>query len=114
MPFLLKLIADNHFNETSIMYFIKLLENKYIWRSIEFHAFRALQILLSYKGAHAFEVGIKIAQIVEKLCEKYPNLRDIYLNYEDKSYSTILKKIPFQMFVGVPFEISKELLEKIR
>ena len=50
---------------------------------------------MAYKGPHSFEAGIKIAQIVEKLCEKYPNLRDIYVNYEDKSYSTILKKIPF-------------------
>ena len=95
MPFLLKLIAETELNETSINYFVQLLENKYIWKSIEFYAYRALQILLCYKGPQSFEVGIKIAQIVDKLSEKYPNLRDIYLNYEDKSFSTILKKISF-------------------
>ena len=83
MPFLLRLIIESQLNETSIGYLIKLLENKYVWRSIEFFGHKILQILLAYKGPQSYEVGIKIAQIVDKLCEKYPKLRDIYVGYAD-------------------------------
>lgn len=74
---------------------IKLLENKYIWKSIEFFAVKIFHILMAYKGPQSFEVGVWIAQMVDHLCEKYPNVRDIYVGYDDQSFSTILKKIPF-------------------
>jgi len=59
-------------------------------------------------------MGVKIAQIVNKLSRKYPHLNDIYVKYEDESYSTILKKIAFELHVGIPFQINKATLERIR
>jgi hypothetical protein len=103
MPFLLKLLTDNDLNETGMSFFLRLLSNKYIWKGIEYFATKILHILLSYKGPQSFEAGVKIAQIVEELHHKYVALRDIYTDYEDDSYSTILKKIPFEIYVGVPF-----------
>lgn len=64
MPFLLKLLAEKELNETAISFFLKLLENKYIWRSVEFFAVKVFHFLLAYKGPQSFEVGIKIALIV--------------------------------------------------
>ena len=95
MPFLLKLLGSIELNETAITFLLKMLDNKYIWKAVEFGTVKALNLLLAYKGPQSFEVGEKIAQIVGSLCEKYPVLRDIYEGYDDQSYSTVLKKIPF-------------------
>jgi hypothetical protein len=40
------------------------LENKYIWKAVEFGAVKSLNLLLAYKGPQSFQVGVKIAQIV--------------------------------------------------
>lgn len=64
---------------------------------------RVLNILLAYKGEHAFEVGKIIADIVYRYSEKYPVLLNIYDSYEESSYSTFLKKIAFQLKLGVSF-----------
>lgn len=69
-----------------------------------------MHILLAYKGPQAFEAGVKIAQIVDELRHKYPMLNDIYVDYDDESYSTVLKKIPFEIYVGVAFQIDEQLL----
>ena len=69
---------------------------------VEYYLKKILSILLAYRGEFSFEVGVKIAQLVERFSDKYPILRDIYLNYKDDSYSTILKKIPFELHLGIP------------
>ena len=46
-------------------FLLNLLENKYIWRAIEYFSVKTIVILLAYKGVQSFEVGIKIAQIVD-------------------------------------------------
>lgn len=73
-----------------------------------------MNLLLTYKGPQSFKVGEKIAQIVDSLSEKYPVLRDIYEGYEDNSYSTILKKIPFELELGVPLNIDEGMLEQCK
>jgi hypothetical protein len=59
---------------------LKLLENREIWKAVEFGAVKSLNLLLAYKGPQAFQAGVKIAQIVESLSDKYPILRDIYVD----------------------------------
>jgi hypothetical protein len=55
-------------------------------------------------------VGSKIAQLVERFSDKYPILRDIYVDYDDQSYSTILKKIPFELQLGIHLEVDEKIL----
>jgi len=73
-----------------------------------------LNILLAYRGKHSFDVGIKIAQLVERFSDKYPMLMDIYENYPDHSYSTLLKKIPFELQLGIPLEIDEKAMAKCK
>lgn len=81
---------------------------------MEFGTVKSLNLLLAYKGPKSFDVGVKIAEIVDSLSDKYPILRDIYEGYEDQSYSTILKKIPFELQLGVPFDIDEQTLEQCK
>jgi hypothetical protein len=37
-------------------------------------------------------------------------LRDIFVGYEDESYSTLLKKIPLELQLGISFPIDEKLL----
>lgn len=67
MPFLLKLLGSLPLNETAISFLLQLLDNKYIWRAVEFGTVKALNLLLAYKGPQSFRVGQKIAQIVKCL-----------------------------------------------
>ena len=67
---------------------------------------KVLCLLLAYKGTKSFSVGMKIAELVHRFDDKYPILRDIYEDYEDASYSTILKKIAFELELGIPFRLS--------
>jgi hypothetical protein len=114
MPFFLKQLSEKELNDVGLNFLLRLLDNKYIWRAIEFYAGKVLYLLLAYKGSFSFEVGLRIAQIVDKLSDKYPILRDIYVEYEDTSYSTILKKIPFELCLGIPFEIDHSLFQKCK
>jgi len=69
---------------------------------LEYNLKKILNILIAYKGRQSYEVGVKIAQLVDRFCDKYPILRDLYVGYEDQSYSTLLKKIPFELQLGIP------------
>lgn len=64
-------------------FLLKLLENKYIWKAVEYGTVKSLNLLLAYKGPQSFKVGQKIAEIVEGLEQKYTHMRDIYVNYND-------------------------------
>ena len=64
MPYLLKFLGSSLINETGIFFLLKLLENKYVWKAIEFGTVKSLNLLLAYKGPQSFQVGVKIAQIV--------------------------------------------------
>ncbi len=39
---------------------------------------------------------------------------DIYENYPDRSYSTLLKKIPFELQLGIPLEIDEREMAKCK
>lgn len=95
LPFFLKFLGEKELNDTGICFLLKLIDNKHIWESIEYSLKKILNLLLNYRGVHSFEVGTRIAALVDRFCVKYPLLRDIFVNYQDESYSTILKKIPF-------------------
>lgn len=114
LPFFLKFLGESALNETGINFLLKLIDNKYVWMGVEYYLKKILSILLAYRGECSFEVGVKIAQLVERFSDKYPILRDIYLNYKDDSYSTILKKIPFELHLGIPLEVSEQALAKCK
>ncbi len=69
-------------------------------------------LLLSYRGEYSYEVGVKLADIIERFEVKYPTLRDIFVDYEDNSYSTLLKKIPIELKLGIVMRIDDILIEK--
>lgn len=69
-----------------------------------------LNLLLAYKGPQSYDVGIKIAELVERFSDKYPVLLDIYEGYEDQSYSTVLKRIAFELYLGVPLEMDAKAM----
>ncbi len=73
-----------------------------------------MSLLLSYRGIHSFQVGVKIAQLTDRFSDKYPLMRDVYLNYNDNSYSTILKKIPFELHLGIPLDVEDNILSKCK
>ena len=54
MPFILKLLGSNELNRTGLNLLIKLLENKFVWRSVEYWAVKSLNLLLAYKGDKSF------------------------------------------------------------
>lgn len=88
-----------------MQFLLRALQSKYIEDCLEFSLKRVLAILLAYKGALAFTVGEAIAQLVDRFADKYPILLDLYDGYEEGSYSTFLKKIAFQLHLGVAFPI---------
>lgn len=69
-------------------------------------------LLLSYRGEYSYDVGVKLADIIERFEIKYPALRDIFVGYEDDSYSTLLKKIPIELKLGIVMQIDDILLKK--
>lgn len=44
---------------------MKLIENRYIWPGIEFSLKKILILLLGYRGEYSFEVGTKLADLIE-------------------------------------------------
>ncbi len=54
MPFFLKFLGEAELNETGISFLIKLIDSKYIWKSIEFHLNKILSLLLAYKGPKSY------------------------------------------------------------
>ena len=53
-----------------------------------------------------------MAQLVERFYDKYPKLRDIYVG-SPNTYSNILKKIPFEIILGIPMQMEDEEIRKI-
>jgi hypothetical protein len=51
---------------------------------------------------------------VDRFADRYPILLDIYEGYEEGSYSTFLKKIAFQLRLGVSFTIDEQFLSKLQ
>lgn len=43
-----------------MIYFLKMLNNKYVERSIEYHLHQILVYLWAYEGVSCFKVGLKI------------------------------------------------------
>lgn len=114
VPFFLKFLGQGDLNDTGVCFLLKLIDNKYVWKGIEFYLKKMLSLLLAYRGYHSFSVGAKIAQLVDRFSDKYPLLRDIFINYKDKSYSTILKMIPFELYLGIPLEIDDQILQQCK
>jgi hypothetical protein len=114
LPFFLKFLGESEINETGICFLLKLIDNRYVWLGVEYYLKKILSILLAYKGESSFQVGSKIAQLVERFSDKYPILRDIYVDYDDQSYSTILKKIPFELQLGIHLEVDEKILARCK
>jgi hypothetical protein len=114
LPFFLKFLGEYELNQTGICFLLKLIDNKKVWAGVEYYLKKILNILLAYKGEYSFEVGTKIAQLVDRFSDKYPILRDIYVDYKDDSYSTILKKIPFELQLGIPLEVDEKVLGRCK
>lgn len=102
MPFFLAYIAGE-LNDAGILFLLKALESRFIDDCLEYSLKRVLNILLAYKGMQSFAVGEAIAKLAERYAKKYPILLRLYEGYEEGSYSTFLKKIAFQLCLGVPF-----------
>jgi hypothetical protein len=83
-----------------------MLENRYVWKNMDTFLKQTLVILLAYKGPSSFEVGIKIGELTLKFEDKYKVLYDIFEGNVDNCYSTIIKRIAFELVVGVPVQIT--------
>jgi len=105
LSFFLAFISED-INETGISFLLKVLSSKFISDTIEYNLKNILRVLIAYKGPQSYSVGILISELIERYCDKHPILLNIYENYEDDSYSTILKCIPFELRLGVCFKIS--------
>jgi histone H3/H4 len=114
LPFFLKFLGEGELNDTGACFLLKLIDNKYIWLGIEYYLKKILSLLLLYRGEQSFQVGAKIAQLVDRFSDKYPMLRDIFINYQDDSYSTILKKIPFELQLGIALEVDERILQRCK
>jgi hypothetical protein len=114
LPFFLKFLSQGDLNDTAVNFLLKLIENRHVWTAIEYYLNRVLSLLLSYRGEYSFQVGSKIAQLADRFSDKYPLMRDIYVNYRDDSYSTILKKIPFELHLGIPLEVDDRVLSRCK
>lgn len=114
IPFFLKFLGEGVLNDTGVWFLLKLIDNKYVWMGVEYYLKKILSVLLEYRGEQSFQVGVKIAQLVDRFSDKYPMLRDIYIGYKDNSYSTILKKIPFELHLGIPLEVDDRILMRCK
>jgi hypothetical protein len=113
LPFFLAFIGSE-VNDAGVQFLLRALQSKYVEDCLEFSLKRVLAILLAYKGSLAFTVGEAIAELVDRFADKYPVLLDLYDGYEEGSYSTFLKKIAFQLRLGVPFAIEDHFLTKLQ
>jgi hypothetical protein len=93
---------------------LQLLSNRFIWAGVEYNLKKMLNLLLAYRGARSYEVGVKMAELVSRFEDKYPVLRDLFVSYPDESYSTVLKKISFQVYLGIPLEMDKAMFKKCK
>jgi hypothetical protein len=105
LPFFLKFLGESELNEAGVCFLIKLIDNRYTRDALEYNLTKILNLLLVYKGEYSFEVGLRVAGLVDKFSIKYPILRDIYLGVHDTGYSTVLKKIAFELQLGIPLEV---------
>ena len=99
-----------------------MLENKYVLKSIEYYLHQILSYLWSYEGTLCFKVGLKIAELLRKFVEKYPllyrfdgkdkkDLRKLDMFERDSLYATMIKRIAIEFSIGLPVDISQELIE---
>lgn len=65
LPFFLKFLGEEQLNQTAVWFLMKLIENRYIWPGIEFSLKKILILLLGYRGEYSFEVGTKLADLIE-------------------------------------------------
>ena len=130
LPFLMKFLINIGANDKNMEFFLNLLENKFIVPNLESNLNQILPFLLSYAGELSFSVGLKIGSITNTFSYKYPTLVDIF-NRDEKElseriykkleqgelvriYSTVLKRIAFELTAGVPVVLSKEFLTRCK
>lgn len=78
VPFFLKFFCHTTVNETGICFLLDLIENKYVWKCVDFYLRQILAVLMAYKGTHGFRVGIRLSALVERFYDKYPTLLDVF------------------------------------
>lgn len=111
LPFFLAFI-EKELNETAVAFLLKVLENRYLGSTLEYQLGKVLNILVAYKGPQAYAVGLKLAELVELYSRKYPVLLQIFRDYPDRSYSTILKLVAFELKLGVVFKLEAAIVAK--
>lgn len=65
-PFFLKFLGEKPINQTGIWFLLKLVENTYIWPGLEYNLKAVLMLLLCYRGEYSYEVGVKLADVIER------------------------------------------------
>lgn len=117
----------NYFNSTEIteakmIYFLKMLDNKYFQKSIEYYLHQILAYLWAYEGCSCFKVGLKIAELISRFSEKYSilfkfegrdkkEIKKLDMFERDTLYATTIKRIGVEFAIGLPADINDQLLE---
>lgn len=74
LPMILNYLNSTNITKVKMAYCLKLLDNKFIVRSIEFYLHQILAYLWAYEGRLSYKVGLKIGSIIRKFGSKYPVL----------------------------------------
>lgn len=78
-PLFLKYFLSTELTNIKMIYFISLLENKYIEKSSEFHLHQIITYLWAYEGHLSLKIGEIIGSYIRKFGQKYPFLYTIWM-----------------------------------
>lgn len=98
-------------SDHTIQCFLNVLKNPYVDQMIEHYLHPILVYLGSYEGVHAWEVGIKLAELVMQWRSKYRNITGAVKLTED-TYCQKIKKLAFEIISGVPMHINVDRLDR--
>lgn len=74
LPMLLSYLHSTELTEAKMVYFLKLLDNRYVKKSTEYYLHQILAYLWAYEGKSCFKIGLKIGEVIEEYRGKYPIL----------------------------------------
>jgi hypothetical protein len=50
LPFFLKFLGEQEINQTGVCFLLKIIDNRFVWGSIEYNLKKILLLLLAYRG----------------------------------------------------------------
>lgn len=88
-----------------ILCFMDILNNKYVVHIVEHYLWEILLYLCGYEGPQAWDVGLKLGELILQWRKKYPKIMTVF-NIPEDTYCQRIKKLAMSTQLGIPIPIS--------